>query len=404
MWDHEGILRDLRILLNNSCVDEALAACATLSALAPVREVVDGTNESVRPYILRKFLQAVVDGAQADDETTKAAGALIGVYARPGREKGLRWEDAGVIIKRSKRTVRRPENETALLKGLRNAITDFVGDPDRVGRFVQTHRAWLESRPSGHVSSIEENVASPATPPRPKAAQESVDSEKLGLADILRALSLTADKDPIAHVLLAKIKGALSVDDHWMERVTRLHFIQQRANGLGSRLLSYVQVARAERSDPDSWRSSYSVRADIMLIQSDFQLLHADLSMFMMSHGYLWLLGDSEIEQEARDSVRAIYRLAPFYPDNDTWLTELLTQPQAGREVVSIKRGLDMPPMPGGREAERPWQQLLAECQCQTDGRPEPDCRVHALIHACNRYSRAAQAVLTHHLEAHTSS
>jgi len=83
MWDHEGILRDLRTLAQESCADSVLAKCLDLLSLPPVHEVVTTAHQSVQPYLLREFLRTVVDHADPDNVTVKAAGALIGIPVAP---------------------------------------------------------------------------------------------------------------------------------------------------------------------------------------------------------------------------------------------------------------------------------------------------------------------------------
>ena len=140
MWDHEGVLRDLRALADNACAGETLASCASLLDLPPVREVVAEVGHPLlRAYVLRNFLRSAVSRADADDITVKAAGALIGVALSYAPRKEFRQDAAGVILDRTRRTVRRPDKQKELLEGLAAAIADFARDSDATSHLSLIH-------------------------------------------------------------------------------------------------------------------------------------------------------------------------------------------------------------------------------------------------------------------------
>jgi hypothetical protein len=411
----DAALHELRRLANRTMTDPELASCSALSKVVcneiGVGEISQGERINLLGLVLRATIAHERDLAMIalrDDPYAKgfravAASELLGIHDqemfgellrirgvldtywttqldkyKPKQRRQLR---AGVWLdQRAEYSYKAAERaESALLDALLIAITTYA------------QREAAKIRPRRVIKSVD----TPDHVPRP----DPVPTEgTLGLADILGALSGAAETDPMAQRLLAQIKAALPVDDQWLDRLERLHRMQQRAGQLSAKSLSVVQKWRAERANPNPWRSPGSTRADVTPIQADFLLVHADLAIFMMRQGFRWLSGDSEAEQEARAALRAIYACVPFYPDNDAWLTELLAQPEAGKELVSVKLALHTPSLPAGPDADQLWQQFIASCKCESDDQPAPSCQVHALIRACDRYNDAVQAILTHQL------
>jgi hypothetical protein len=220
------------------------------------------------------------------------------------------------------------------------------------------------------------------------------------LDDLLNMLSETAQADAITQGLIAQIKSALAVDDWWLKRLKSLYKMEQRISQFGSRLQTVVQRRRADRIDRSAWRSSTSIEADVLLVQGDLSLVHADLYIFVLCRGFRWLSGDSDIEQRARDALGTVYAVAPFSPVNEVWLAELLAPVDSDQEArAAVERGRAVPSMPGGPDNREVWRHFLDSCKCGSDDQPNPDCQVHALIRACDSCSAPLQAVLVHQLD-----
>jgi len=120
----------------------------------------------------------------------------------------------------------------------------------------------------------------------------------------------------------------------------------------------------------------------------------------MTREGYRWLSGDSQIEQDARQSLEDLYRHAPIRLDDESWLPKLLARPAPGQEAASVMRGRNMPGMPLNEEAERDWRLFFESCKCDSDEEPDKGCPVHALIHACIGCGQNAEAVALDYLTA----
>jgi hypothetical protein len=48
--------------------------------------------------------------------------------------------------------------------------------------------------------------------------------------------------------------------------------------------------------------------------------------------------------------------------------------------------------MPIGPSVHQEWQEFAVSCDCEDDDHPKEDCRVHALIKACQRYCELVDA------------
>ena len=240
---------------------------------------------------------------------------------------------------------------------------------------------------------------------RPKRPTVPAPSKSSNLVDIIEGLSDAAETDPIAQGFLAQIQSRNPSDKQWFDRLKTFYRVQLRTTELADKLRAAVGRRRAERTNPRPRPgSSDREQTDALLAHSGLLLLHWDLYVLMMREGYRWLSGESDVEQQTRESLQAIYSYAPFRPESDTWLTELLAPPEPGHELASILRARDMPNMPGGPEVWERWHQFLANCRCESDDEPDEGCRVHALVQACRRYSQHALAVLMHQLAAPNAS
>jgi hypothetical protein len=387
VWDYEGMRRDLRLLAKDSCTEAMLAQCTSLLDLEPIREVVAGGHQSARALVLRDFLRSVVD--YSSDANAKAAGALIGIEAA-GRAKELRRHPAAEILNVSARTVRR--NEAALLQSLLTAITDFTRDTKAKNRFVYENQRWLKSRSAAvgmkPTDGEQTQDGSAEAPPAPEPAPD--------ISFILRSLFDAAESDPVARILLTQIKTIRTADQLWLERLESLTGLQSKASDLREYLLKTVRSRRDERARPGSRGLSTHIEwAEVMIGHAKLQGPHVQLSILMgWQEGYRWLSGDSQIEQDARESLGDLYRHAPIRFDNDeNWLQKLLAPPEPGREIESMMRGRSMAYMPLNEEAERDWRLFFESCQCETDEEPDERCPVHALIQACTRCANSAEAV-----------
>jgi hypothetical protein len=412
MWDHEGVLRDLRALADDACAGEVLAGCTSLLNLPPVRDVVACLGHPLlRAYVLRGFLRSVVNRADVDDITVKAAGALIGVELSYAPKKELRQDAAGVVLDRTRRTVRRPGKQTELLEGLAAAITDFTRDSEATSNFVKAQQAWLESRASTATTpdvTLEEASPQVPDPPirepflrEPTAARKRPSSpshEAFNVADVLSGLSAAAKVDPVAKELVVQIQSVNLEDKQWLGRIEILYRLQLHASELGDRLLAAAQARRVRREKKAAQRFAHAYESDALSIYTVLLLLHAGLSIFIMREGYRWLSGGSDIERRARESLHAVYRYAPYKTEDNTWLTQLLSWPEPGHELDSVLRGRDTPNMPGGREVEEDWLRFLANCHCKSDNQPDEGCLVHALIGACAQLSQDLQALAIYQL------
>lgn len=111
-----------------------------------------------------------------------------------------------------------------------------------------------------------------------------------------------------------------------------------------------------------------------------FQL---ELKHFMVRHGGLWIFSDADIEPEIADCIYKIGWYTTFNTEDNSWLRRLLAQSQEEEELSFVQL---LRSMPIGPSVHQEWQDFAASCQCEDDDHPSDDCRVHALIKACDRY------------------
>jgi len=103
----------------------------------------------------------------------------------------------------------------------------------------------------------------------------------------------------------------------------------------------------------------------------------------MVRHGGLWIFSDAEVEQEVADSIYKVGWYTTFNTMDDSWLRRLLSQSQFEEELSFVEL---LRAMPIGPSVHQEWQEFAAACACEDDEHPSEDCRVHALIKACERY------------------
>jgi hypothetical protein len=108
-----------------------------------------------------------------------------------------------------------------------------------------------------------------------------------------------------------------------------------------------------------------------------------ELQRFMVRHGGLWIFSEAEVEQEIADCIYKISWYTTFNTEDDSWLRRLLAQAQFEEELSFVEL---LRAMPIGPSVHQEWQEFAASCRCEDNEHPKDDCRVHALIRACERY------------------
>jgi len=344
-------------------------------------------------------MRAVVARADEDDVTLKAAGALIGVASRPGRRKEFRQEDAGAILGRESRTIRRPAKEAELIAELVTAVIDFLRDTESVDKFVRTNQLWLESRDPTRIDASQTEDKSRRRVSSEDKPRGRVSSNEM--IDVVGGLLKSAPQDPVARAIFDRIAMTArhgtnpTLAKQWRSRFESHYNLRGRVKELGARLLTAAQARREQPLRWDSNKSHYALTS-----YSCFLMVHAEINIFVLRHGGLWVLGDTEVEQEICESIHRLYLYSPFDISDDGWLRLLLAHEQGGKTLSPVERAHTIPNMPGGPHVYLEWEQFLSMCNCEDDARPSEECRVHAMIQECNRYSDLTEKLLTRQFSA----
>jgi hypothetical protein len=182
----------------------------------------------------------------------------------------------------------------------------------------------------------------------------------------------------------------------WLDRFEAYYRIWTPIQRLGGDL----QAAIETRRDPDVGHAPWDTDGQVdrhwtgpegqaqgyvrgaLYAYAWFQL---ELQRFMVRHGGLWIFSDPETEQEVADSIYKISWYTTFNMEDESWLRRLLAQSQFEEELSFVELLRAVPDRPN---VHQDWQEFAATCRCQDDAHVQEDCRVHALLQACERYCR----------------
>lgn len=178
----------------------------------------------------------------------------------------------------------------------------------------------------------------------------------------------------------------------WVERFEAYYRIWTPVSGLAGDLLAAVSFYRQEPSehlpwDPDSADPFDPVEYGqyyMTLALVHYTRFLVELRRFGSLHGGLWLLSDTETEQQTADAIYRIGWHNNMNEDDDSWLRRNLVDArhEENEHFVQLMASTTM-----GTHVHRKWQEYGRSCHCQDaehgDG---PECQVHATIKACQDY------------------
>jgi hypothetical protein len=110
-----------------------------------------------------------------------------------------------------------------------------------------------------------------------------------------------------------------------------------------------------------------------------------ELKKFMARHGGLWLLSSQDRETRTADAVYRIGLHSPLTEEDDSWLRLALSR-APDQEQLAFAQALEADSR--GSTIHAKWQKHVAACACPSDEQPEPACRVHLTLSACDDYCR----------------
>ncbi|MFI1955918.1 hypothetical protein ACH437_29465 [Streptomyces xinghaiensis] len=108
-----------------------------------------------------------------------------------------------------------------------------------------------------------------------------------------------------------------------------------------------------------------------------------ELRKFMIRHGGLWLLSDTETEEKVADAIYRIGWHNPLNEDDDSWLRSALSE---ARGEESDRFFSQVFARTTGERIHDEWQEHVASCACPDLDQGEDGCQVHATITAAQEY------------------
>jgi len=182
----------------------------------------------------------------------------------------------------------------------------------------------------------------------------------------------------------------------WLDRFEAYYRLWTPISRLGDDLLAAITTRREPETEHPPWDpEGEEPRDEDWKGQEDqakgyvrgalyaYAWYQLELQRFMVRHGGLWIFSEAEVEQAIADSVYKIHWYTTFNTEDDSWLRRLLAQAQFEEELSFVEL---LRAMPIGPSVHQEWQEFAATCRCENDEHPADDCRVHALIRACQRY------------------
>jgi hypothetical protein len=179
----------------------------------------------------------------------------------------------------------------------------------------------------------------------------------------------------------------------WLDRFEAYYRIWTPTSRLGEDLLAAITTRREPDLSHPPWNPDGSdedwngpedqARGYVRGALYAFAWFELELKRFTVRHGGLWIFSDPEVEQEIADSIYKIARYTTFNTEDDSWLRRTLAQSQFEEELsfVQLLRNTVI-----GPSVHQEWQAFAASCHCENDDHPNSECRVHAMIKACQRY------------------
>ncbi len=181
----------------------------------------------------------------------------------------------------------------------------------------------------------------------------------------------------------------------WLDRFEAYYRLWTPISRLGDDLLAAIATRRGPETDyppwdpegteagSEDWKGQEDqARGYVRGALYAYAWYQLELQRFMVRHGGLWIFSDAETEQAVADCIYQISWYTTFNTEDDSWLRRLLSQAQFEEELSFVEL---LRSMPIGPSVHQEWQAFAATCRCD-DERPKDDCRVHALIRACQRY------------------
>ncbi|HEX3957275.1 MAG TPA: hypothetical protein VHZ03_11665 [Trebonia sp.] len=181
----------------------------------------------------------------------------------------------------------------------------------------------------------------------------------------------------------------------WLDRFEAYYRLWTPISRLGDDLLAAITTRREPETEHPPWDLEGTTTGDDWNGQEDqargyvrgalysYAWFQLELRRFMVRHGGLWIFSDAEADREATDCVYKISWYTTFNMMDDSWLRRLLSQAQFEEELSFVEL---LRAMPIGPSVHAEWQEFAASCQCEDDEHPRDECRVHAIVKACQRY------------------
>jgi hypothetical protein len=182
----------------------------------------------------------------------------------------------------------------------------------------------------------------------------------------------------------------------WLDRFEAYYRLWTPISRVGDDLKAAISTRRESNSEHPPWdpegRSQASqdwkgnedqARGYVRGALYAYAWFQLELRRFMVRHGGLWIFSDAEVEQQIADCIYKISWYTTFNMEDDSWLRRLLSQSQFEEELSFVEL---LRAMPIGPTVHAEWQEFAASCQCADIEHSNEDCRVHAMITACERY------------------
>ncbi|MDO3645669.1 hypothetical protein [Nocardia mangyaensis] len=183
----------------------------------------------------------------------------------------------------------------------------------------------------------------------------------------------------------------------WVERFEAYYRIWTPAYALGADLRAALQTYQEEPADhlpwdPDSEEPFDPVREAQGYARSAlhwYARFLLEVRRFMAKHGGLWLLSDTEVENDVRDAVYRVGWHNPINEENDSWLRRTLATRQL-EEAELFYRALES--TADGEMIHAIWQKFVLDGhEAEVDGDTSKS-QIHSTIQACDDYTSKVDA------------
>lgn len=165
---------------------------------------------------------------------------------------------------------------------------------------------------------------------------------------------------------------------NWLERHETYGRIWTPTYALRADLLALETL---RRTDPKAPVYSTYLRASLWW----FARVLFEVSRFTERFGGLWLFTDPDDETDVMDSMYAIDFHSCFSEEQNSHL-RILVSSAPGQELEAFTASLEA--SDEGDELAQNWADWVEQCDCEDLDAPRPQCPVHQVISACEKYTQ----------------